>query len=243
MKTILILGATSGIGEAVAYRFAKEGYLLLLTARQTDLLSDMIRDLQTRFASIAHAFSFDALTFGEHKIFYNSLPIKPDVVVCVFGYLGNHLETRSKFDESFKTIQTNYTGAISILDIIAKDFEQRRKGIIIGISSIAGERGRKSNYHYGSAKAGFTAYLSGLRQRLYSSGVHVLTVKPGFVKTRMTEGMKLPPSLTNSPEKSADDIYRAFTKRKNVVYTPHIWRYIMFIIRMIPENIFKKLNL
>ena len=243
MKTVLILGATSGIGEAIAYRFVKAGYRLLLTARNVESLSEMTKDLQTRFGVSVHTLTFDALHFNEHKMFYDSLPAKPDVVVCVFGYLGNHAETRKNSEEAFITINTNYIGVVSILDIAANDLEQRKSGCIIGISSVAGERGRKSNYHYGSAKAGFTAYLSGLRHRLFSSRVHVLTVIPGYVRTKMSEGIKLPPLLTVSPERCADDIYRAFAKRKNVVYTPGIWRYIMFIIRMLPEFIFKRTNL
>lgn len=243
MKTVLVLGATSGIGEALAYRFAKEKYELVLAARQQDALTDTVMDLQIRFGAKATAVSFDAEEFGAHKAFYDSLNIKPDVVVCVFGYLGNHSETRKNFSEALKTINANYTGAVSILDIVANDFEKRKTGTIIGVSSVAGERGRNSNYHYGSAKAGFTAYLSGLRQRLHASGVDVLTVKPGFVRTKMTENMALPPLLTVSAEKSAEDIFRAFSKRKNVVYTSFIWRYIMFIIKHIPEGIFKKLNL
>ena len=243
MKTILILGATSGIGEAIASRFAKEGCHLLLTARNVGALTEMTKNLKTRFGVSIDTLTFDAQHFDEHKMFYNSLPVKPDVVVCVFGYLGNHAETRKNSDEALKTINTNFTGAVSILDIAANDFEERKSGCIIGISSVAGDRGRKSNYHYGSAKAGFTAYLSGLRHRLFSSGVHVLAVIPGYVRTKMTQGMKLPPLLTASPKKCADDIYRAFAKRKNVVYTPGIWRHIMLIIRMLPEFIFKRTNL
>jgi decaprenylphospho-beta-D-erythro-pentofuranosid-2-ulose 2-reductase len=243
MKTVLILGATSGIGQAIAYCFAKAGHNLLLTARHPEMLSDTLKDLEIRFSVTSLALKFDAAQFDSHKLFYETLPVKPDVVVCVFGYLGNHEETRRNSGEARKTIEANYTGAVSILDIVANDFEQRKSGIIIGVSSVAGERGRKSNYHYGSAKAGFTAYLSGLRQRLYSSGVYVLTVKPGFVRTKMTENMKLPPMLTVSAQKSANDIFKAYTKKKNVIYTSFLWRYIMIIIRHIPEGVFKKLNL
>ena len=243
MKTILILGANSGIGEAIASRFAKAGYGLILTSLRPESLSDLKKDLQVRFGTAVQIMQFDALRYETHKPFYDSLAPEPDAAVCVFGYLGNHEETRNNFTEAQKTINTNYTGTISILDIVAADFEKRKAGTIIGISSVAGERGRKSNYHYGSAKAAFTAYLSGLRQRLNYSGVHVLTVKPGYVRTRMTEKMKLPPLLTATAEKSPEDIYRAFVKRKNVVYTPSIWRGIMFIIRHIPESIFKKINL
>jgi hypothetical protein len=129
------------------------------------------------------------------------------------------------------------------LNIIANDFEQRRSGVIIGVSSVAGDRGRGSNYMYGSAKAGFTAYLSGLRNRLAKSNVHVITVKPGFVRTRMTEGLPLPGPVTAKPEQVARDVFKAYRGRRNEVYTLWMWRYIMLVIKLIPEAIFKRLNL
>jgi len=137
----------------------------------------------------------------------------------------------------------NYTGAVSILNIVANYYVSQQKGIIAGISSVAGERGRQSNYFYGSAKAGFTAYLSGLRNRLFHQQVHVLTVQPGFVYTRMTEGLPLPRLLTATPEKVADSIYLAIRKKKNVIYVKWFWRWIMLIIKCIPEFLFKKLKL
>ena len=140
MKNILILGATSGIGEAVAYRFAKAGYALTLAARQPELLADMKKDLQIRFSCAVETVKFDALQFETHQSFYDSLQVKPDVVACVFGYLGNHEETRRNSGEALKTINSNYTGAVSILDIIANDFEKRKSGNIIGVSSVAGDR-------------------------------------------------------------------------------------------------------
>jgi len=126
---------------------------------------------------------------------------------------------------------------------VYNDFEKRKSGFIIGISSVAGDRGRKSNYIYGSAKAALTAYLSGLRNRLYVANVHVLTVKPGFVATKMTEGMDLPEKLTAQPEAVAEDIYRAQQKNKNVLYTKWIWRWVMLIIKVIPEWKFKRMSI
>lgn len=137
---------------------------------------------------------------------------------------------------------TNYTGVVSLINIIANDFERRRSGFIVGISSVAGDRGRKSNYLYGSAKAAFTAYLSGLRNRLYEAQVHVLTVKPGFVATKMTEGMDLPEKLTAQPDEVASDIFQAQQKGKNVLYTKWIWRWVMMVIKMIPEWKFKGMS-
>ena len=137
----------------------------------------------------------------------------------------------------------NYVGAVSILNIIAAKYVEAGKGVIVGISSVAGERGRQSNFFYGSAKAGFTAYLSGLRNRLFPKNVHVLTVKPGFVATKMTENMVTPKPVTATPDEVANAIYTAVEKKKNVIYVKWMWRWIMLIIRSIPESMFKKLKL
>jgi len=126
---------------------------------------------------------------------------------------------------------------------VANDFERRKKGVIVGISSVAGERGRQSNYIYGSAKAGFTAYLAGLRNRLFHHGVHVVTVKPGFVKTRMIENLSTPGPLTASPKNVATSVLRAIKKKKDIIYVLSIWSVVMLMIRMIPESIFKRLKL
>jgi short-subunit dehydrogenase len=130
-----------------------------------------------------------------------------------------------------------------MLNLLSRAFVKRGSGTIVGISSVAGDRGRKSNYIYGSAKAGFTAYLSGLRNELFHSGVHVVSVLPGFVNTNMTAGLKLPPLITAQPEEVASAIYQAIRKKKNVVYVKWMWRYIMCIIKSIPEFIFKKMKL
>ena len=156
---------------------------------------------------------------------------------------GNHIKAINDWKESERILATNYIGAVSILNIIANDFEKRKSGVIVGISSVAGDRGRMSNYLYGSAKAGLTAYLSGLRNRLFHSGVHVLTVKPGFVRTKMTEGLPLPVLVTADPEQVAKKIYAAIKRRKNTIYILPIWLLIMYIIRNIPEAIFKKMKL
>ena len=164
-------------------------------------------------------------------------------VISAVGYLGDQARAQSDFDEARTIMDTNYTGVVSLFNIIANDFEHRRSGFMIGISSVAGDRGRKSNYFYGSAKAALTAYLSGLRNRLHDAQVHVLTVKPGFVATKMTEGMDLPEKLTAQPEEVAKDIYKAQQKNKNVLYTKWIWRWVMLVIRTIPEWKFKGMDL
>jgi len=242
-KYLLILGANSDIANAIAHKFAQEGYNLYLASRDTEKLKVNAKDIEVRYNVKVKYFYFDALNYSSHKQFYQNLPLKPEGVVCAFGYLGDQKKAQTDFKEVKQIINTNFTGCVSILNIIANDFEQRKRGFIIGISSVAGDRGRKSNYIYGSAKAGFTVYLSGLRNRLSKAGVQVITVKPGFVQTKMTQNMKLPKILTAKPQEVAEDIYKAMKKRKDVVYTKWMWQYIMLIIKLIPEKIFKKMSL
>ncbi|MCP4108494.1 MAG: SDR family NAD(P)-dependent oxidoreductase, partial [Desulfobacteraceae bacterium] len=138
--------------------------------------------------------------------------------------------------EAKKIIETNYLG-------VAEDFEKKGRGFIIGISSVAGERGRQSNYFYGSAKGAMTVYLSGLRNRLQRSSVQVTTILPGFVQTKMTENLDLPEKLLATPRDVAEDIYKAYVKKRDIIYTKWFWRWIMLVIKLIPEMIFKKLKL
>jgi short-subunit dehydrogenase len=228
---------------AIARHFASKKYDVQLAARNVASLSALQQDLQIRYEITAGAYTFDATDFSSHVTFYAGLPVKPDVTISVFGYLGDQEKAQSDWQEAARIIQTNYTGAVSILNIVAEDYVVRGTGTIVGISSVAGERGRQSNYIYGSAKAGFTAFLSGLRNRLFHKGVHVVSVQPGFVYTRMTEHLTLPPLLTAQPQDVANDVYKAVVRKKNVLYTKWFWRYIMLIIKFIPEGIFKKLKL
>ena len=241
--TALIIGATSDIAVALARHLSLYGYNLQLASRDTKALKSLACDIEIRRGMSITTHEFDALDFKSHYSFYENLIVKPDLVILVFGYLGNHTIAIEDWNESERILNTNFIGAVSILNVIANDFEKRRTGIIVGITSVAGERGRMSNYIYGSAKAGLTAYLSGLRNRLFHSGVHVLTVKPGFVTTKMTEGLPLPVPVTTDPEQVAKKIYAAIRIRKNVIYILPIWLLIMLVIRNIPESIFKKLKL
>ena len=241
--TVLILGATSDMAVALAKVLSARGHSLQLAARDTSYLLSLKSDLEIRNQNIVSVHTIDALGFETHDSFYDSLPVKPDVAVVFFGYLGDATKAQTDWDECKLVIDTNYTGAVSILNVIANDFENRRTGIIVGVSSVAGDRGRMSNYIYGSAKAGFSTYLSGLRNRLFHSNVHVVTVKPGFVRTQMTEGLKLPPVITGEPIQVATAILAAIQKRKNTVYVLPIWAAIMFVIKNIPEAIFKRLKL
>ncbi|WP_017732431.1 SDR family oxidoreductase [Nafulsella turpanensis] len=243
MKYILILGATSDIAIACAHEFARNGYGVQLAARKQDKLKIIAQDIEVRHKMPVTCHTFDALDYESHHEFWKKLPHRPEVTLCAFGYLGQQEKGQTDWREAWQIIETNFTGAASILNIVAQSYEEQGRGSIIGISSVAGERGRQSNYLYGSAKAGFTAYLSGLRNRLYKKGVHVLTVKPGFVDTKMTEGLDLPGPLTAKSEQVAKSIYKAHRSKKDVIYTLPVWQLIMQNIRLIPEGIFKKMNL
>ena len=200
----------------------------------------MQSDINIRYGVQCSLHAFDATDFGSHQTFYQSLSPRPDVTAYVIGYMNDNEKVIADWNETLKTINANYTGAVSILNIISADYASRQSGSIIGISSVAGNRGRQSNYIYGSAKAGFTAYLSGLRNKMYHSKVHVLTVLPGFVDTKMTEHLKLPKPLTAKPDEVANAVYKSVKDKSNIIYVKWFWRWIMLIITSIPESMFKK---
>jgi decaprenylphospho-beta-D-erythro-pentofuranosid-2-ulose 2-reductase len=243
MSYILIIGAKSDIAKATAREYAKHGYNLCLAARNSSELEEFAQDITTRTQKSVKLLELDILDYKSHQAFYDNLDEKPLGVISAIGYLGEQEKAQSDFEEAQQIMDANYTGVVSLFNIIADDFEKRKSGFMVGISSVAGDRGRKNNYIYGSAKAALTTYLSGLRNRLYDAQVHVLTVKPGFVSTKMTEGMDLPEKLTAQPEEVAEDIYKAQQKGKNVLYTKWMWRWVMLIIRNIPEFQFKKMSI
>ena len=243
MKNVLILGATSDMAQAIAKKYAAEGWSLTLAAIEPEMLGAIASDLRVRGDVTIDTKTFDATDFENHRAFYESLETKPDAVVAVFGYMSDQEKVRNDIEDIRRTIDINFTGMATMLSVIADDFETRGRGAIAAISSVAGDRGRQSNYIYGSAKAGLTAFLSGLRNRLAKKGVHVMTVKPGFARTKMTENMELPGALTAEPEQIAVAVFKGMEKKRNVVYTLWMWRYIMLIIVHIPEFIFKKLGM
>lgn len=231
----LILGANSDIAKAIAVELKNDE--LILASRNIPELKSFV-DLNNIKAKIV---DFDALNFNSHEQFFNENK-NIDCVICAFGYLGNQENAQTNFKEAQLIIQSNFTGCVSILDKYATHFQENKKGQIVGISSVAGDRGRKSNYYYGASKAAFDAYLSGLRNRLFNSGVKVLTVKPGFVETKMLKGIKTPAFLTASPTQVAKKIV-AKKGTKNVIYITSKWYWVMCVIKYIPEFIFKRMNL
>ena len=245
MPSVLILGATSAIASALAREFAAHKFDLVLGGRDREELSALASDLSLRYGVRNSILSFDALDTQTHASTLQSSLSEAGkalegVVLCI-GYLGDQAKGQTDWEEARRILETNFTGCVSALNILANHFEPRRAGFICAISSVAGDRGRQSNYLYGSAKAGLSAYLQGLRNRLFHAHVKVLTVKPGFVDTHMTYG-RSGLFLVASPESVAKDIFRAIVKGKDVVYLPWFWRPIMLVVRSIPEGIFKRLR-
>jgi len=243
MSTVLILGANSDIAQALAKCYARNGYGIYLAARAVSNLTNFASDLAIREGIKVDIFELDILNFESHVAFYQQFNEKPIGVICCIGYLGDQSAAELRFSESQKITDTNFTGVVSLLNIVGADFEDRGVGFIVGIASVAGLRGRKSNYLYGSAKAALISYLSGLRNRLSHTDVHVMTVNPGFVNTKMTRNLELPALITAEPFDVAKDIFNAQKKRRDVIYSLWYWRWIMLAIRCIPESIFKRLNL
>jgi len=235
---VLIIGATSDIAAACAAQLAKKGRELVLAARNRAENERIATDLRIRFKAQVEVADFDVLKTESHKELWKEHGDGVDTVICAVGLLGDQQKARHDPEYADLIIRSNLNGVVSILGIIADDYEKRRSGDIAVISSVAGDRGRASNYVYGCAKAGLTAYLSGLRQRLYQAGVNVLTVKPGFVATKMNDGMDLPKALTSSPEKAAGMILKAIKRRKGEIYVTIIWSLIMFCIRNTPNAIY-----
>ncbi len=240
---VLILGARSDIAMAIAQRFAKAGHPVQLAARDAQSLETARADIAVRHDVAATLHDFDVLDLESHASFASELEHLPQIVVCAIGYMGDQPENERNIQEAVKVMRSNYEGPASILGVFANLFEERGSGTLVGISSVAGERGRATNYVYGSAKAGFTAFLSGLRNRLSKKNVHVLTVLPGFVATKMTEGMDLPAKLTAQPAEVGDAVFDALRKGRNVVYVRKIWFVVMTVITTIPEAIFKRLSI
>jgi short-subunit dehydrogenase len=241
MKNALIIGATSDIARHIARGLARRGFHLSLTGRNLTLLAELKNEIQVTYESNASTYFLDITDFSSHGNFYNSLPSKPDLVICCVGYYEDQKKAREDLNELLNTMNVNYVGVVALLNLISNDFEIRKSGSISVLSSVAGDRGRQLNYIYGSTKAGITTYLSGLRNRLHASNVSITTIMLGPVYTKMSEGHNLMPWLTLKPEVAAEKIIQVSLLKKDSVYIFWPWRIIMLLIRMIPEFIFKRL--
>lgn len=242
-KTLLVIGGTSDIGRATALVYARDGWTIQLAGRDIQALRREVDDIAARTGATVTAHEIDILQTGSFETFVDGLPTLPDTAVCVVGLMGDQSQAESDLNYATTIMRSNFEGPALILGLLADRFLARKAGVIVGVSSVAGERGRASNYVYGSAKAGFTAFLSGLRNRCAKQGVHVITVKPGFVRTKMTEGLKLPPLLTAQPAEVAARILTAERRRETTIYVRPIWRIIMTVISLIPESVFMKMKI
>lgn len=239
---VLILGGRSDMGLAIARRFAAGGHPIQLAARDVQTLEADRADIALRHGVAATLHEYDALSVNPDA-WIDALPDLPGVVVCAIGFMGDQAGSEADPAQAAVVMRSNYEAPALILGAFANRFVARGSGAIVGISSVAGDRGRASNYVYGSAKAGFTAFLSGLRNRLASTPVQVITVKPGFVATRMTEGMKLSPALTATTDAVAAAVEKAVRGRRDVIYVKPVWALVMLIITHLPEAVFKRTRL
>ncbi|HIU17484.1 MAG TPA: SDR family oxidoreductase [Candidatus Avidesulfovibrio excrementigallinarum] len=242
MATLLVLGGGSAIGMAVAERFAQRGWTVILAGRGAERMAALASALASKTGCEAFGVHLDVLDMDGHATFWQALPRRPEAVLCAVGLLGNAQTARDDAEYAERLLRVNFNGPARLLELAASEFERRGAGLIIGISSVAGDRGRSANYLYGSAKAGLTALLSGLHARLWRSGVQVLTVKPGLVDTPMIAGRTLPRWLIATPERVAGDIMNAVDHGRAVLYTPRWWRVIMWVVRLLPECWFRRIS-
>lgn len=243
MTNVLIIGATSAIAQATARRFAAEGARFFLVGRDGSKLAAVADDLRVRGAAGAETYLLDVNNLEKHAAMIEAAVTALgtiDAALIAHGTLGDQTASETLVVEALREWSTNATSVIALLTLLANLFERQRHGTIAVISSVAGDRGRRSNYVYGAAKAALNVFLGGLRGRMHAAGVAVVTIKPGLVDTPMTAA--IPKNLLfASPERVAQDIHRAMARGTAVVYTPWFWRYVMLLIRAIPEPLFRKL--
>jgi short-subunit dehydrogenase len=246
MKKILIIGATSAIANACAKLWAKENAQLFLAGRNASKLNQIAADLKVRGADKIETYEIDLTKIELHQAMidkaFESLKTI-DIILIAHGTLPNQKNCEENVEVALQEFNTNGLSVIALLTLIANKMQQQKFGTIAVISSVAGNRGRFSNYLYGSAKAAVTIFCEGLRARLFHAGVHVMTIKPGFVDTPMTKGLSLPKPLLATPNQVAQDILNGIEKKKNVIYSLWFWRFIMLIIVNIPNSIFKRLKI
>lgn len=254
VSTSVILGATSALGQAVARRLVHDGHRLILCARDEAKLNTVAMDIGVRMGSVAtadgsdhveppvcHVVDFDQIS--AHAQLVNDIR-EADHIWFFYGTLPDQQHCEASWEATAAALNTNFVSAVSLLTRLANNLESRGSGSLTVVSSVAGDRGRKSNYVYGTAKGALSLFCQGLRNRLAHSGVQVLTVKPGFIDTPMTAAIEKKPALLwASADQVAGDIVRAQKRGKDVIYSRWFWRYILLIIRLIPERIFKKLSL
>jgi decaprenylphospho-beta-D-erythro-pentofuranosid-2-ulose 2-reductase len=242
-KSILIIGATSEIGIETAKQFASNGYDLHLVARNREKLNLAYSELEFISKNNINFYEFDILNTESHKEFIESFDVFPNITLCFVGIMGDQKKNENNSEDRIMVMKTNFVGPVNFLSEVANRYEKKKSGTIVGVSSVAGERGRSTNYFYGASKSGMTTFLSGLRNRLSKYNVNIITVLPGPVFTKMNKNKNLPKFLTANTYHVAKDIFKAVTKKKDVIYSFKIWRYVMIFIKLIPESIFKKMKI
>ena len=246
MKRILVIGATSAIATACCRLWAEQGHEFFLVARDAEKLQQTAQDLEARGAKSVNSFTMDVLDTPQHALMLQqciSTHRQIDIALVAHGTLPDQTACEQDAELALQEFSINGSSVISLLSLLAEQFTLQRCGSLAVISSVAGDRGRPSNYLYGSAKAAVSAFCEGLHARLFNIGVHVITIKPGFVDTPMTQCFTLPIVIVVPPEYVAKQIVSAINNKKAVLYTPRFWALIMLIIRSIPNFIFKRLNL
>lgn len=246
MKNILIVGATSAIAIACARNWANQNARFFLVARNGERLGQVANDLRTRGAQLAATYHLDIDDITRHANMLRACETELgaiDIALVAPGTLPDQALCQADPALAVREFNTNAVSIIALLTLLANALEAQKRGALAVISSVAGDRGRPSNYLYGSAKAALTTFCEGLNARLFKAGVHVLTIKPGFVATPMTEGLPLPAPLVASAERVAEDIIRAVNGKRDVLYTPWFWKNIMWIIRSVPRFLFKRASL
>jgi len=246
-KKAILIGAAGGIGAQVAHRLAREGYVLALLDRRKDALKTLCDEInQLQGETCAILYEHDVTAYDKVPDLFRKIVAELgglDLFVYVAGLIYFPAMDEFNFAEDYKMIEVNLLGAIAWMSEVAPIFQSMRGGQIVGVSSVAGDRGRVGNPGYNTSKAGFTCYLEALRNRLTRYGVNVITIKPGMVKTDM---LKLPnapkPMLAITPEQAADGIWNAIRKRKQVAYVAGIWRWVMLVLTHIPSVIFRRLS-
>jgi decaprenylphospho-beta-D-erythro-pentofuranosid-2-ulose 2-reductase len=245
MKKVVVLGATSGIALEVQRQLARQGCELLLIARSPERLTDLKADLSLRGAAAVSTYSADLASIQQHAGVFDFVRrsfADFDTVLLAYGSMRAQKDSEISVDVLLEELHSNFVSATAILTLFAADLERRRIGCIAAITSVAGDRGRRSNYVYGSAKGALSLFLQGLRSRLHPAGVRVITIKPGPVQTSMTDHMPNRARFAD-PERVAREIVHALERRSpDVLYTPKIWHYVMTGVRHIPETIFKRLS-
>lgn len=236
-KTVLILGANSDVAKECIKQYIKKGFWVMAASRNTDSLKDFVAE--NRFDSKMTVLYFDSVDFDSHQRFYNELPFKPHLVIYAAGFLVDNEKALKDFKGAQQMMLVNYMGAVSILNIIATDRGNKNLERIIGLSSLSGVRGRKSNFVYGSTKAAFTTYLAGLRQELASRNIKVNALVIGYIRTKINKGLQLNESLIMEPEYVAKFIVNA---GNSFTIVPNFkWKMIYYILKILPENLVAKL--